>query len=243
MSVVLVMHEESEGNQAAQTGNLVHTAADAYHKTKGGSEADRVAAGLAALDAAREKFPAGDATKARTIFRSYVEDEENSRAVVVWSEAPVRLVLDAAPDDPTGRPIVIAGTLDQVRRHADGVLRIWDIKTGGYLTGEESVLEYLRQQAVYTLAARATLDGSIQPGGLIYTPAYSQVRSRVHLPNPLTVENCQDLLLTLPSLVAMIRKGMPVFSPSPSACKFCDVKKLGNPWPKCRQRYRGVYGR
>lgn len=241
MSVVLSMYEESPGNCAAQTGSLVHSAADAYHKTKG-SLADRAAAGQAALDAARVKFPDGDEEKARKIFRSYAADEENQKAEVVWSEAAVRLTLDAAPGDPTGRRIVIAGTLDQVRRHSDGFLRVWDIKTGQYLTAEESILEYLTQQAVYTLAARETLDPTIEPGGLIYTPAYDKARARVHLPNPLTTEQCGDLLLTLPYMVSMIRKGMPVFRPSPSACKFCDMKKIGYHWPKCRTRAAGVFG-
>ncbi len=239
MGVVLSMHEESSGGRAAQTGSLVHAAADAFHKSK----EDRTAAGLAALEAARAKFPYGDEEKAREIFRSYSSDPENEKAQVLWSEASVTLTLQAAEGDPTQEAIVIRGTLDQVRRHPDGTLRVWDIKTGSFLSGEETVLDYLTQQAVYTLAARETLDPSIQPGGIIYTPAYERVRTRAHLDNPLTVENCGDLLLTVPYLVSMIRQGMPVFTPSVSACKFCEIKKAGNPWPKCRTRYRGVYGR
>jgi len=240
MSVVLAMYEESDGNRAAQTGSLVHAGAEAFHKTKTG---DRAAAGLKALDEARAKFPEGDEAQARAIFRQYAADKENQEAEVVWAEEKVRLVIPAAPHDPTGLPIVIQGTLDQVRLHRDGVKRVWDIKTGSYLTGEESVLEYLTQQAVYTLAARETLDPDIDVGGLIYTPAYDKARSRVHLPNPMTVEQCQDLLLTLPPIVAMIRSGDPVFRPGKDACRFCDMKKLGYPWPKCRTRFRGVYGR
>jgi hypothetical protein len=243
MSVVLVMHEEdSGGGRAAQTGNLLHDAAEHYHKCKG-TEEERITAGFAALEVARTQFPEGDAAKARQIFGSYIADKENQRAEVLWAEEPVRLVLPAEPGDPTGAPIVIAGTLDQVRLHADGVKRVWDIKTGEYLTGDESVLEYLVQQAVYTLAARSTLDDTIEPGGLIYTPAYEKARSRVHLPNPLTVSQCEDLLLTLPSFVSMIRRGLPVFKPSTAACRFCDVKKSGYAWPKCRTKYRGLYGR
>lgn len=251
MSVVLVMHEEDGGAKpAAETGNLVHDAAEHYHKTKG-TEEERVAAGLRALEAARVQFPAGDAEKARQIFRAYVADETNRSAEVVWCEEQVRLTLEAAPQDPTGRPIVIVGTLDQVRRdRVTGVLSVWDIKTGGYLTGEDSVLDYLIQQAVYTLAARQTLDPAIEPGGLIYTPGYERPRrgatdwKAVHLPNPLTAAQCADLLLTLPDKVARIRAGDPIFEPSAAACKFCDVKRnLASPWPKCRTRFRGVYGR
>ncbi len=242
MSVVLVMHEESPGNRAAQTGNLVHSGAERYHKTNG-TEADRVAAGKAALEAARVKFPDGDEAKARQVFASYVADKENQKAQVVEAEFPVRLTLAPAADDPTQETIVIEGTLDQIRLDAERVERVWDIKTGEYLTGDESVLEYLVQQATYTLAARQTTGRDIQPGGLIYTPAYGKARSRVHLPNPLTVEQCEDLMLSIPPLVSLIRRGQAVFRPGKEACRFCDVKKLfGAAWPNCHQRYRMIYG-
>lgn len=244
MGIVLVMHDESEGGAAAQTGNLVHDAAEHYHKTKG-TLAQRTEAGLAALEAARAEFPAGDPEKAREIFRAYAQDRENIEAEVLWVEQQVTLTLAADPGDPTGEPIVITGTLDQVRRDkADGVLRVWDIKTGDYKSGDENVLDYLTQQAVYTLAARATLDPTIDIGGLIYTPAYFKARSKVHLPNTMTVEQAEDLLLTVPAVVSMIRRGLPIFRPEVDHCKFCDVKRnLGKPFPKCRTHYRGIYGR
>lgn len=235
MSVVLAMGEY-EGKPSAQTGNLVHSAAKWYHKTTG-TEAARIAAGKEALEAARAEFPQGDAEKASKIFSSYVADRENKEAEVVWCEEPVRLTLKADPTDPTQEEIVIAGTLDQVRRK-NGVLRVWDIKTGERYTAEYNVLKYLIQQSAYTLAARQTLDPEIQPGGLIFTPGYGKVRGKVHLPNPLTVEQCGDLLLTVPLIVSNIRRGERLFHPSPSACEWCKV----GPWPKCHQMYKGFYG-
>lgn len=236
MRVVLDPDEEC-AKPAADTGSLVHEAARVFHTT---TEADRVAAGQAALLAARDKFPHGDAERASEIFRAYSADQKNRDAVVVWCEQPVRLVLPADPGDPTGQPVVIAGTLDQVRRIGE-TLSVWDIKTGTYHSAHDSLFEYLTQQAVYTLAAIETLDPSILPGGLICTGGYSRTRGAVHVDNVFTVEQARDLVLAVPPFVAAIRRGEALFRPGLEACKFCDVKKAGYAWPKCHQRYKGLY--
>lgn len=229
MGVVLTT-DESEGNRAAQTGNMFHDLAEAYHKHKGDEDA-RVAAGLAALAKAREDFPEGDEAKAVRHYRAYVADPENQTAKVIYCEQPVRLVLDPDPSDPTGKPVVIAGTLDQVRLHKDGRLRVWDTKTGDAKKLHEYVDEYLIQQACYTLAAIQTLDPAITPGGLIWTPAYFSARSTVHKEMPLTVDTCRVLLDAIPYYVARIRQGHPVFVPAAEHCKWCDVR----PWPTCHR--------
>lgn len=237
MGVLLSMWVESLGNKAAQTGNLVHDACEFFHKAK---EGDRVAAGLAALERAREQFPDGDAEKARTIFRAYSADPENEGADVVWCEEPVTLRLAPAPEDPTGLPVVIKGTLDQVRRdRKDRKLRVWDIKTGERLDSRETADEYAIQQAVYTLAARQTLDPEIETGGLIYTPAYAKARGKPFISLRQTVDECIVLVSPLVHWVAAIRKGIPLFKPSADNCRFCDLK----PWPTCRQTFLGIYGR
>ncbi len=236
-----MIHEESEGGPAAQTGNLVHDAAEWFHKHASKTQEERVAAGLAALEAARAEFPDGDPAKARQIFGAYAADPINQRAEVKWIEEQVTLRLKACPTDPTGKDIVIVGTLDQVRR-VDGEWSVWDIKTGDYKNGPDNVLDYLTQQAIYTLAARATLDPTIGIGGLIYTPAYFKARSQVFLPNSLTIQDAEDLLLTLPFTVSMIRRGLPVFRPNVDNCKWCELKKRGRGWPKCKQQFHGVFG-
>ena len=82
MAIVLSMHDEGgAGGRAADTGSLVHAAVKAFHSTSG---AGRVAAGQAALRAAREQFPAGDEEKGLRVFGSYAEDKANAEAEVVW---------------------------------------------------------------------------------------------------------------------------------------------------------------
>lgn len=215
------------GNAAAQTGNLVHAAAAEYHRKAGD-----VGAGAEALEAAREKFPDGDPVRARRIYRSYVEDPENQGADVPWVEQAVRLVLPCE----IGEPIVIEGTLDQVRRK-QGRLSVWDIKTGARMTGEETVEEHTFQQAAYTLAARECLDPEIVCGGIIYTAGYEKPLAKRHLPLKLSIDQCTMLMLEVVAAVATVRRGQPAFRPSESACKYCPVR----PYTHCLSMFKGAY--
>jgi len=231
MSVFLKYEDESDGGVAAQTGNLVHSAAAAFHNHKD------LEAGLAALEAARLEFPRGDPEKADKIYRAYAADPKNNEAEVVWCERKVRLDLAPAPGDPTGEPVVIEGTLDQVRRES-GVLRVWDIKTGDRLGPEENLDDYLIQQAVYVLAARQTLDPTIEPGGLIYTPGYSKPRGRRFIPYTLTIEQLRLFVTPVVHAVSLIRQGIPAFRPSAENCRWCDYR----PFTQCSRVYKGIYG-
>lgn len=237
MSVVLSGWDEDPGGSKAQTGNLIHDAVEAYHKAK----ADREAAGLAALAAARAAFPDGDPVYAEKISRAYFADPANQTADVIFNEQPVRLELPCAPYDHTGLPVVIQGTLDQVRRETVGgrkALRVWDIKTGDRFTGEESLLHYAVQQAVYVLAARASLDPSIEPGGLIYTPAYTRNRGSKFIPFNHGIDECWVLVQPLVHWAAAIRNGEPIFRPDVERCKWCDHR----PWPKCIKAAKTILG-
>lgn len=229
------LEEDGNSNSAADTGSLMHAGAAAYHKTVG-DEDFRKQVGEESLIASLDKFPEGNVEKALDIFRSYAADPKNSGANVVFVEEPVRLVLPCAPNDPTGQDVVFQGTLDQVREF-QGTLQVWDIKTGAGKDANQSLSEYLLQQAVYTLAARQTLSPNIQTGGLIYTPGYEKPRGRRFLPLGLNVEQCTSLLTPLVHIVSLIRQGVPLFTPSAGACMYCPVR----PYTNCIPMYQGVY--
>lgn len=226
MSVFLA-EDESVGNVAAQTGNLVHSAAAEYHRITGTVD-QRTEAGLAAIAAARDQFPDGNQEKAKTIFTAYAADKTNQEADVTHVEFPVRLDLES----PDGVPIVIQGTLDQIRSG-----KVWDIKTGGRLDANQTVEEYLVQQAVYTLAARQTTGLDIQPGGIIYTPGYEKPRGRRHLPLTISVEQCKLIVTGVVPIVVALRQGTPQFRPSAEACKYCPVRPFSN----CLSMFKGVF--
>lgn len=224
------------GNQAAQTGNLVHVAAAEFHRAVG-ELAGRKEAGLAALDAARLEFPGGDPDKAVYIFGQYAGDKKNQDAVTPWVEHKVNLRLAPAADDPTREPVVVIGTLDQVRLEPDGRLRVYDIKTGSAKDSNETLDEYVVQQCAYTLAARLDLDPRVEPGEIIHTPGYDKPRGRRFLPLKVTVEDCYLMMSAVVHQVSLIRQGIPLFTPSAENCKYCKVR----PYTNCTTYYKAVY--
>ena len=228
---VLLTADSGEGNSAAQTGNLLHRAVEAFHRSRG----DRVTDGLLAIGLARPDFPSGDPADATRMFRAYAADPQNTEAEVVWCEQAVRLILPADSSDPTGFPIVIQGTLDQVRRTPNG-LQVWDVKSSK-LPEDTQILEYAIQQATYVLAARASLDATIEPGGLILARNYFIARATTHARFTYDSSVCTMLLSALPLAVAGVRRGIPTFKPSPEACKWCDVR----PFPSCTTLYKDRY--
>lgn len=238
MSVFLDDGEDG-GGPAAQTGNLVHSAVAAFHTHKD------VEAGLAALEAARQQFPKGNPDAARKNFRAYAADKTNDHKFVTHVEHQVRLDLAPAPDDPTGKPIVVIGTLDQVRldftddrgNYYPGH-SVWDVKNGTRLDASESLDEHLIQQAVYVLGARQTLGFDVKPGGLILTPAYDKPRGRRFIPWKLSVRQCMLFCAPIVNAVALIRSGVATFKSSPDSCRYCQVR----PFTNCASMYFGLYG-
>jgi hypothetical protein len=237
---VFLDHSDSDGGPAAQTGNLVHSAAAAFHQNGASAEA-----GLAALEAARQQFPRGDAVAARKRFGAYAADPQNATAKVPYVEHRVKLVLAPAHDDPTGEPIVIEGTLDQIRLDFDDGrgksypgLTVWDIKNGDRLDSNESLDEHRVQQAVYVLAARQSLGKDVQAGGLILMPGYDKPRGRRFIPWTMSLDLCMLVCAPIVQAVSLVRQGIPVFRSSPDNCRYCEVK----PFPHCASMYRGLYG-
>lgn len=229
--------DDDEGGSAAQTGSLVHEAAAAFHRAASAMGVNaRTEEGLAAIEAARQKFPDGNAEKARTIFAAYAADPQNAQAEVIWVEQQVRLELPPAPIDPTGLPVVVAGTLDQIRRDRDGTLRLWDIKTGSAHDGFASLLHYEVQQATYLLAGRATLAPDLQPGGLIYTPGYEKKHARRFFDYEHSVEDAELLVAAVTWTVALIRSGQAIFRPGIDTCRWCRFKSPKECLPYYRTR-------
>lgn len=227
-----------EGGPAAQTGNLIHAAAAAFHRAAASmGTVARTEEGVAALESARQHFPDGNVGKARETFAAYAADPENINADCPWVEQPIELRIAAAPGDPTGEPIVIVGTLDQVRRTPDGRLQLWDIKTGSARTGNESLEAYAVQQACYLLAARQKLASNVEPGGLIYTPGYEKKHAKRFFRYTSSPDECMILVSTVAYSVALIRSGVPIFRPGVDTCKWCKLKNFHHCLPEFRASY------
>lgn len=230
--------DDDEGGSAAQTGSLVHEGAAAFHRAAASMGLDaRTEEGRAAIEAARQKFPEGSHEKAQAIFAAYARDPANAEADVIWVEQQVKLELPPAPIDPTGLPVVIVGTLDQIRRDSrTGKLSLWDIKTGSAHDGWSSLLHYEVQQATYLLAGRATLAPDLEPGGLIWTPGYEKKHATRLFPYQHTVEDAELLVAAVVWTVALIRAGQPIFRPGLDTCRWCRFKSPKDCLPYYRTR-------
>ncbi len=209
MSVVLLDPTADNSNKGSSTGSVLHEGVAAFHRTGQPRE------GLRAMKDAALKFPKADIEKATAWYDFYIADPANQTAQLQAVETWVRVEIDT---------VVFAGTLDQLRIDAEGIPRVWDLKTGGYLTPEQMLDEHEMQQAAYVLAARATLDPRTLPGGLIRTEGYGKKRGRVWLPmRQKTAEDCRNLLLPVVDKVKRIRTGATSYVPSQAHCRFCPI--------------------
>lgn len=257
VKAVLAMGEpEDEGGPAAQTGSLVHAAIAAFHLEP--DESKRVAAAVATLQTAAAKFPRSDPTDARIFTEAYICDPRNATAQFVTMqedrkrrdgtilragqpaiEVPVSLKLAPHRIDPTGEPIYVAGTLDQIRIENCGEL-IWDYKSGKP-SGLEMIHDYAIQQASYWCAARASGFPDIGMGGLIRGMSY-RARGAV-LPSPAGVfwsmpfnyDGATALLARVRLHVALIRMGEIDFGPA-SWCTYCEQKGLDSCIPTANKK-------
>jgi hypothetical protein len=232
--------DEDLTGEAAETGSVAHAAIAAYHRARGHQEG--VEAGLAAIRDCLGRFPRADPEDAARHFADYVADPRHPAAEVVAVERPVRLVLPPAEGDPTGREVVIEGTLDQVRRH-DGRLLVCDVKTGA-TPGWQMVHDYLFQVVAYAAAATAELGEPVEPGYLIRTRGYRKKGVRpADAPEGvlwhfgLAPDQCRVYLDQVRELVAQVRAGAVRFGPG-LHCAYCPLQGIWNCTARAEKYYR-----
>lgn len=218
-------HVRDESGPSADLGSAVHFAVAAYHR----KEADAVAR----MREAAAAFPLADLDEAERIFGRYVADPRNSQAEVVAIEFPITVRLD--PKYLDGPPIVIEGTLDQVRRVGD-TFEVWDLKTGNR-DGLYMQQHYAMQLAAYTLGAAATF-APVVPGGYLRTKGYFTRGAVLPSPQGVFVPACipdpDALLDAVRWSVCAIRAGYVIASPG-DHCGFCPLQGIEFCIPKLRQ--------
>src|ERR1043166_193441 len=232
--------DEDGGGEAADTGSLMHAGAAEYHRQKmqdsSVSQESRVEAGKEAMLASRDKFPDANEKRATEIYNAYVKDKTNQVATLVRVEEKVRIEIPPVDFDPTGKPIVIRGMLDQIRQMPDGALRVMDIKTGRKFYGELALHHYMTQQAAYTLGAIQTwpeYKSAMIVGGLICTDGYFRKGGKQYWWNSWSIDDIPDLLYGVAVQVAVARGGRMIFQPG-EACRWCEYGSLSH----CRAIYK-----
>lgn len=211
-AVLIHLSDSDEpGGAAADTGSACHRAAEELHK---GAEP---AACIEAMAGDLPSYPAADLREAAGLFLRYAADQRTLTEEVVAVELSIRFSITPTPEDPTGAPIVIIGTADQVRRGSDGKLYLWDIKTS-----KKNPVTVLRnsqhQAAAYCIGASFALGEQVNPGGLIMPRA-----PVMYVPFSWTWDDIQYILEPVRHTVANIRAGRVWHVPNADSCDWCPA--------------------
>lgn len=133
--------------------------------------------------------------------------------------------------DPTGRMVVLQGTLDQVRETPQG-LRLYDVKTGR-TEGVQMLDLYAYQVAAYCVMATELLGEPVAPGALIRTAGYlrpgvvpATEPPGVFFSVPWGLADCRGLLDAVRLAVANIRCGEVNFGPGYHCAATCPARGL-----------------
>jgi hypothetical protein len=226
---------DDPGSAAAEVGTLVHEVVAGWHRN--GFDRDAAVAGVGDW---RQRFPrlasAGRLDEALAHVGGYCGDPRNQVRPVLL-ERPVSLALPPHETDPTGQPVILQGTLDQVRETPGG-LRLFDLKTGR-TDGAQTLDIYAYQVAAYCVMASELLGEPVAPGALIRSAGYlarGTVAARepqgVFFHLPWGLDDCLDLLDAVRLIVANVRRGEVTFGPGAHCATACPARGLQECLPK-----------
>lgn len=219
-----------EGGAAGDTGSAVHAAAHALHEGK------EVAACIGVMKDKLASYPKADLLDAADLFLKYAGDTRNRQAKVVLNEMPIGFKVTAAPEDPTGEPLIFVGRLDQVR-DVDGRLMLYDIKSSK--KDPMTLLhEHTFQMAAYCVGASVLLQKQVDPGALILVRRYKTTdysNAPVFWHYAWTFQDCERILKVIRHRVAEVRKGILYHNPEESRCHWCHQRSPDICLPKLKK--------
>lgn len=248
---------DDEGGPAAQSGSLTHEGVSAFHINQGTLE-ERKKAAWDAIASAASKFPLAEINEVRLFIYPYMNDPRNINAkffIYNWTadeiksgkvnhrddrfsiERMLTFTLPPHSIDPTGKPIHVQGTYDQIRNEC-GIPVLYDLKTGKPL-GWAMIHDYAVQQAAYVYGARQipVLSNLIQ-SKLIRNHGYRTRENKgdspdgVFWPMPWSkYEHIEWILENVRLHVALYRMGHIQFGPG-IHCTYCDFGGMPSCMPK-----------
>jgi hypothetical protein len=212
--------EDSSG-PAADTGSLTHVAVAEWHRNPD------IAAAIAEMQAAHPRFAQGDIAEATQLFFQYTQDEANQGDIIARDSNGQLLVefktsirLTPAPSDPTQKPIVIQGTIDQVRIR-NGRPEVWDLKTSKKEPSDQLNM-YLYQLGAYALMASNHLKTPVRLGGLICARQYSRRGGQAHCLYGNRYSDLSTIIQGIRLAVSLVRQGRPFPGPG-EHCRYCPL--------------------
>ena len=225
--------DERGDNYAAQVGSATHSAIAEWHRSSG----DEKRAISVMMKDIKEKYTliekGAGAEEALEMFLRYSRDPRNIGIDTPIIEEKSSFSIPAHKKDPTGQPIVIQGTLDQLRYDSrKKAYYVYDIKTIK-LGGGDLICNHSLQIHLYTFTALATMarkgikDAPIFPGSIVRTRSYLTRKnekevspSDVFWPIPSSFKAGYYILASIQEYVRRVRSGELDASPN-EGCKYC----------------------
>lgn len=218
---LVTMGDEDKAGAAADTGSATHKAVAIWHR--GGDHA----AAVRGMGEARAEYPLADLQTAAALFLAYAADPRSASPELALLEQQLSWTIPAAEDDPTGAPIAMLGTPDQVRRE-NGALRLWDLKTSSRMPAEV-LWDSTLQAAAYCLGAEQALGEPVHPGGVIMPK-----RSPMYIPFVWGRDDVLRILQPVRDVVALVRRGKVWHNPTGDGCKWCHTGGPDDCLPRLR---------
>jgi hypothetical protein len=161
---------DHESGAPADTGSAMHAAAAAFHR--GATIADAVQT----MGEGTRNYPQADLQEAAAMFFHYAQDPRNTQ----WKSFPCieRLIqFSIAPHetDPTGAPIAVEMTVDQVVEDEFGRLFVRDIKTTKKEPAKMAA-HYTYQVALYCIGVAGFLNRRVEGAKLVFPRKYGKGR-------------------------------------------------------------------
>lgn len=217
-----------DSGAAADTGSATHKAIAEWHR---GSDP---AASIAAMMGAVADYPQADLRDAAGLFLAYAADKRNQEAEVILVEASLSFEIAASPCDPTGEPIVVEATVDQVRREKGHKRpKVWDVKTSKKDAISQLWLATM-QLAGYCVGAAKLLGEPVDPGGIIMPRKYKADGSGPAFWHATWEwEDLEQILMPIRLRVSEVRRGILYHNPT-DECTWCHAKMPDLCLPKLR---------
>lgn len=225
--------EERRSSPAADTGTASHHAISLYHK---GLTPDAAIADMRTV--ASEKFPKADLDEAEKFVRNYTTDPRNPQGPETITEQFLNFTIPPHHQDPTGKAIHVQGTTDQIREAANGMLEVWDYKTGKD-DGVTILHDHMLQLAGYSRGVTLVTGRPVVDSGIIRGRGY-QRKDRAKpetAPGGVFFHSCFSdlhidvLLYRIRAVVAGIRRGEALYGPG-AYCNHCPHEGVSVCIPK-----------
>jgi len=221
--------DDDSPGQATHTGSLTHACIEEFHAETMRTNVEKgIDAAMNAIRVHGPEFPLHDPDDVRINVKHYIADPRNQRAEIVLLEKKLAMEMAPHPTDPTGLPIILQGTQDQIRRmHSLNCL--YDVKTGKP-DARDMQYDHIYQLCTYWLLAE-THGFPISKAFIIRTQGY---RTRgaslpepqgVFLEVPLTHRRVHAYMQRVRYAVAQIRQGIIDWGPG-KYCNYCPFNGL-----------------